>query len=170
MNRLEGVQPTGKQLLQPAGNASGNGRAPDKRSRMPRPGQRILNLQEAASYLGCCEWTVKELILDGMIPQVALTSRIQVDILDLEKLIEARKKLHTTRIDLLRRVIYDSAARSGAERRKGVGKVGYLFHPKVKRKDGTIYEDPIWWVKFYLHGRPVRRSTGTHKRACRSAS
>ncbi len=43
--------------------------------------------------------------------------------------------------------------------------MGYLFDPKVKRKDGTIYEDPIWWVKFYLHGRPVRRSTGTHKKS-----
>ncbi len=43
--------------------------------------------------------------------------------------------------------------------------MGYLFHPKVKRKDGTIYEDPIWWAKFYLHGRPVRRSTGTHKKS-----
>jgi excisionase family DNA binding protein len=62
---------------------------------MPRPGQRILTLQEAAAYLGCCERTVKELILDGMIPQVELTSRIQVDILDLEKLIESRKKLYT---------------------------------------------------------------------------
>ncbi len=95
MNRLDDGQTTGKQPSQPAENASGNGRAHEKRSCMPRPGQRILNLQEAAAYLGCCERTVKELILDGMIPQVALTSRIQVDILDLEKLIEARKKLHT---------------------------------------------------------------------------
>jgi integrase len=42
--------------------------------------------------------------------------------------------------------------------------VGYLYHPKVKRRDGTIYEDPIWWAKFYLNGRPVRRSTGTEKK------
>ena len=42
--------------------------------------------------------------------------------------------------------------------------MGYLFHPKVKRKDGTIYESPIWWAKYYVNGRPVRRSTGTHKK------
>lgn len=65
---------------------------------------------------------------------------------------------------MLRDVVYDSAARSGAERRKGVGKVGYLFHPKVKRKDGTIYEDPIWWAKYYLDRRPIRRSTHTDKK------
>jgi integrase len=41
--------------------------------------------------------------------------------------------------------------------------VGYLYHPKVKRKDGTIYEDPVWWAKYYLDGRPVRRSTKTEK-------
>jgi integrase len=42
--------------------------------------------------------------------------------------------------------------------------VGYLYHPKVKRKDGTIYQDPVWWAKFYLDGRPVRRSTKTRKK------
>jgi integrase len=42
--------------------------------------------------------------------------------------------------------------------------VGYLYHPKVKRKDGTIYQDPVWWAKYYLDGRPVRRSTKTCKR------
>ncbi len=43
--------------------------------------------------------------------------------------------------------------------------MGYLYRPKVKRKDGSIYEDPIWWGKFYLNGRPVRRSTGTNKKS-----
>ena len=42
--------------------------------------------------------------------------------------------------------------------------MGYLYHPKVKRKDGTIYQDPVWWAKYYLDGRPVRRSTKTCKR------
>jgi excisionase family DNA binding protein len=81
--------------MQRTENTSGNGRAQDKTSHAPRPGQRILNLQEAAAYLGCCERTVKDLILDGEIPQVALTSRIQVDILDLDKLIESKKKVYT---------------------------------------------------------------------------
>ncbi len=43
--------------------------------------------------------------------------------------------------------------------------MGSLYHPKVKRDDGTIYVDPIWWAKFYLHGEPVRRSTGTTKKS-----
>ena len=42
--------------------------------------------------------------------------------------------------------------------------MGYLFHPKVKRKDGTIYEDPIWWAKYYVNGLAVRRSTKTGKK------
>lgn len=91
----ESEQGTGKQPVQPTDKTSGNSRAQDKTSHAPRPGQRILNLQEAAVYLGCCERTVKELIMDGEIPQVELTSRIQVDILDLDKLIESKKKVYT---------------------------------------------------------------------------
>ncbi len=45
-------------------------------------------------YLGCCERTVRELIFDGVLPQVALTSRIQLDIHDLDRLIESRKKVY----------------------------------------------------------------------------
>jgi hypothetical protein len=95
MNRLDDGQSTGKQPPQSAENAPGNGRAHDKRSPGPLPGQRVLGLKEASVYLGCCERTVKDLILDGVLPQVALTSRIQVDILDLDKLIESKKKVYT---------------------------------------------------------------------------
>lgn len=42
--------------------------------------------------------------------------------------------------------------------------MGSLYHPQVKRKDGTIYEDPIWWAAYYLNGRLVRRSTKTEKK------
>jgi len=86
-------QTPGKQPMQPTENTTGNGRAQDKTSRAPRPGQRLFDLREAADYLGCCERTVRELILDGVIPQVELTSRIQVDRLDLDRLIESRKKI-----------------------------------------------------------------------------
>jgi excisionase family DNA binding protein len=54
-----------------------------------------LGLREAAVYLGCCERTINKLILEGVIPHVVLTSRIQVDIQDLDKLIESRKKTYT---------------------------------------------------------------------------
>ena len=54
-----------------------------------------MGLREAAVYLGCCERTINKLILEGVIPHVVLTSRIQVDIQDLDKLIESRKKTYT---------------------------------------------------------------------------
>ena len=90
----ESGQTPGKQPMQPTENASGNGRAQDKRSHAHPIGPRILSLHEAAVYLGCCERTVRDLILDGVIPQVELTSRIQVDIRDLDKLIESKKKIY----------------------------------------------------------------------------
>lgn len=86
---------TDKQSPSPADNAPNNGHAYGERSRAPRPGRRLLGLHEAAAYLGCCEKTVRDLILDGVIPEVKLTSRIQVDILDLDELIESRKKVYT---------------------------------------------------------------------------
>ena len=95
MNRLDDGQSPSNQPPHSAENVSGNGRAHDTRSPGPLPGQRVLGLKEAAVYLGCCERTVKELILDGVLPQVALTSRIQVDILDLDKLIASKKKVYT---------------------------------------------------------------------------
>jgi excisionase family DNA binding protein len=83
----------GKHSMQATENTTGNGRAQDKTSRAPRPGRRLFDLHEAANYLGCCEKTVRDLILDGVIPEVRLTSRIQVDILDLDELIASRKKV-----------------------------------------------------------------------------
>lgn len=51
MNRFDDGQSTGKQPSQPAGNASGNGRAHHKTSRVPRP-ERLLTPHEPAGYLG----------------------------------------------------------------------------------------------------------------------
>jgi len=91
----ESGQTPARQPMKPTENPTGNGRGQDKTSRAPRPGRRLFDLHEAATYLGCCEKTVRDLILDGVIPQVKLTSRIQVDILDLDELIESRKKVYT---------------------------------------------------------------------------
>ena len=41
--------------------------------------------------------------------------------------------------------------------------MGYLYKPRFKRKDGTEYECPVWWAKYYVDGRPFRRSTRTEK-------
>ena len=91
----ESGQTPGQQPMRPTESGTGNGRAQDKTSRAPRPGRRLFDLHEAADYLGCCEKTVRDLILEGAIPQVKLTSRIQVDILDLDALIKSRKAVST---------------------------------------------------------------------------
>jgi len=39
--------------------------------------------------------------------------------------------------------------------------MGYLY--KQKSRDGT--PGRVWWVKYYVNGRPVRESTGTEKEA-----
>lgn len=38
-----------------------------------------------------------------------------------------------------------------------------LYRRKVKRPDGAMVELPTWWVKYYVDGRPIRRSCKTAK-------
>ena len=67
---------------------------------------RLLNVRQAASYLGCSFWTARDYILQGLIPVVELPPlrpregerprrtlrRILVDKADLDAFIEARKR------------------------------------------------------------------------------
>ena len=39
---------------------------------------------------------------------------------------------------------------------KGLGRI---YKPKVKRKDGTLYESPVWWIAFYHRGKELRESS-----------
>ena len=39
--------------------------------------------------------------------------------------------------------------------------MGSLYKKRFRRPDGTLYEDPVWWAKYYVDGRPIRRSTRT---------
>ena len=57
------------------------------------PGQlrRLLTLKEAAAVLGASPATLRRLIWTGKLPAVRLTRRIQVDLRDLERLIDAAK-------------------------------------------------------------------------------
>ena len=57
------------------------------------PGQvrRLLTLKEAAAVLGTSSATLRRLIWTGKLPAVRLTRRIQVDLRDLERLIDAAK-------------------------------------------------------------------------------
>ncbi len=41
--------------------------------------------------------------------------------------------------------------------------MGYLYKPRFKRDGGAEYECPVWWAKYYVDGRPYRRSTRTQK-------
>jgi len=67
---------------------------------------RLLNMRQAAAYLGCSFWTARDYILQGLIPVVALPPlrpregdrqrktlrRILVDRADLDAFIESRKR------------------------------------------------------------------------------
>ncbi len=50
--------------------------------------------------------------------------------------------------------------------------MGYLYRRKYPpegktykeaKKDGTLLETAVWWVKYYANGRAIRESTGTAK-------
>lgn len=67
---------------------------------------RLLNMRQAAEYLGCSFWTARDYILQGLIPVVELPPlrpregerprrtlrRVLVDRADLDTFIEARKR------------------------------------------------------------------------------
>jgi hypothetical protein len=67
---------------------------------------RLLNMRQAAEYLGCSFWTARDYILQGLIPVVEMPPlrpregerprktlrRILVDRADLDAFIEARKR------------------------------------------------------------------------------
>lgn len=67
---------------------------------------RLLNMREAAEYLGCSFWTARDYILQGLVPVVALPPlrpregsrprktlrRVLVDRMDLDAFIEERKR------------------------------------------------------------------------------
>jgi hypothetical protein len=79
----------------------------------PAPGSpavfspRLLNLRQAAAYLGCSYWTVRDFVLAGLIPVVELPPlraregdrprktlrRVLIDVRDLDVFIESRKRV-----------------------------------------------------------------------------
>lgn len=66
---------------------------------------RLLNLRQAAKYLGCSFWTIRDYVLQGLIPVVHLPAlrarpgarqreslrRVVIDRADLDKFVEMRK-------------------------------------------------------------------------------
>lgn len=53
---------------------------------------RLLTLPEAAHYLGCTIWAVRELIWKGQLPYTRFGKRFQVDVKDLDELVEREKR------------------------------------------------------------------------------
>ena len=53
--------------------------------------RRLLSVPEAADYLGRTVWAVRGLIDNGKLPAVRLDRRVQIDRLDLDRLIERCK-------------------------------------------------------------------------------
>lgn len=41
--------------------------------------------------------------------------------------------------------------------------MGMIYRPKYRRRDGTLVESAVWWLKFYRDGAPIRESSGTDK-------
>jgi integrase len=43
--------------------------------------------------------------------------------------------------------------------------LGRIFKPRWKRKDGTYYESPHWWIGFYHRGEDIRKSSKSESEA-----
>ena len=43
--------------------------------------------------------------------------------------------------------------------------LGRMFKPRWKRKDGTFYESPNWWIGFYHRGKEIRESSESQREA-----
>jgi excisionase family DNA binding protein len=53
---------------------------------------RLLNIQQAAKYLGCAVWTLRDLEWRGELPSVrSLGRRLLFDVRDLDRLVERKK-------------------------------------------------------------------------------
>ena len=83
--------------------------APKKTTTAPEPAElivpRLLNMRQAAKYLGCSFWTVRDYVLQGLIPVVSLPPlrartgarqretlrRVVIDRSDLDKFVDMRK-------------------------------------------------------------------------------
>jgi excisionase family DNA binding protein len=53
--------------------------------------KRLYSVEEAAAYLGRSEWSVRRLLWNGLLPEVRIGRRVQVDIHDLDSFIEHNK-------------------------------------------------------------------------------
>jgi excisionase family DNA binding protein len=60
----------------------------------PQPQPRLLRTKQAAAYLGCSPWKLRELVRAEKLPHVALGEGVwRFDVHDLDKLIESNRQL-----------------------------------------------------------------------------
>jgi excisionase family DNA binding protein len=57
--------------------------------------RRLLALKDAAVYIGCSPWAVRDKIWDGEIPYIKLGGKYFLDIADIDKWIENNKTRFT---------------------------------------------------------------------------
>jgi hypothetical protein len=43
------------------------------------------------------------------------------------------------------------------------GMMGSIYRPKYRNADGDLVESSVWWLKFYVNGKPVRVNSKTDK-------
>ena len=41
--------------------------------------------------------------------------------------------------------------------------MGYCYQKKWNAADGTVKTSPIWWIKYYRDGKPIRESSESEK-------
>jgi len=63
----------------------------EKKDRSINPGQRLLDIYQAANYIGVTHWTVRESINNGTIPYVKILKRKMIDKNDLDRIISQNK-------------------------------------------------------------------------------
>ena len=62
-------------------------------TQVPIPMKRLYTLKEAAIYLGRSDWSVRRLIWKGLLPQVRVGGRVQVDIKDMDAMIDKYREV-----------------------------------------------------------------------------
>ena len=59
----------------------------------------------------------------------------------------------------------DTELQSGGYKNIRIEGLGRIFKPRWKRKDGSYYESPKWWISFYHRGKEIRESSESENEA-----
>jgi len=100
----------------------------------------------------------------------ALTKAIEIG--DTSQLKEIAKEADRKIASLQKRASSEIATKKSAEpanqvpntgsKQKTVRGVGRVFKRKQRMADGSVVEDPIWWIAYYRNGKEIRQSSGSN--------